>query len=551
MTAGIPSPRLDSDSVSARRVGLAFALATLAVHLLTNSRYGYFRDELYFIACSRHLAWGYVDMAPLSALILRIEMTLFGDSLFALRLFPALAGAATVALTGTIAREMGGRVWAVTLSCTASMSALVYLGVGNFYSLNVFEPLFWMGCVYCLIRIINGASPRWWLWFGLLAGLGVENKHSMAFFGVGLAVAILLTPERRHLARPWIWLGLVIAFVLVLPNLLWQIRHDWATLELLRNVAHSNKNVVLSPAAFIGQQILIMNPATFPLWLGGLVWLLFARDSRSFGPGAGRLHSLSASGRVAAGHDGAGPPSGRSAPYRILGIAYLITLAEFIIMHGKHYYLAPVYPMLFAAGSVAVERLFAVRWRWLKPALAAVMIGIAITFTPTVVPILSPGRLVAYMKAIHFEPPRTETSHNAALPQLFADQFGWEEMVRSVAKAFATLSPEDQKRAAIFCQNYGQAGAIDFFGPRYGLPPALSGHQNYYLWGPRGYSGDVLLVLDDSGDDELEQFKSVDDLGPIESSRWAMPWEQRQHIYLCRNLKAPLAQAWPMLKEWL
>lgn len=517
MTADISSRAVDSSSASARRVGLAFALATLAFHLLTNGRYGYFRDELYFIACSRHLAWGYVDMAPLSALLLRIEMSLFGDSLFALRLFSALAGAATVALTGAIAREMGGRVWAVALSCAASMSAPVYLAIGNFYSLNVFEPLFWMSCVYCLIRIINGASPRWWLWFGLLAGLGIENKHSMAFFAAGLALAILLTPERRHLARPWIWLGLGLAFVLVLPNLLWQIRHDWATLELLRNVAHSNKNVVLSPAAFIGQQILIMNPATAVLWLGGLVWLLASWE--------GRRH-------------------------RVLGIAYLLTLAEFIIMHGKHYYLAPVYPMLFAAGGIATERLFAVRWRWLKPALAAVMIGIAALVAPTVVPLLSPEKLVAYMKMIHFEPPRTETAHNAALPQLFADQFGWEEMVRSVARAYVALSPEEQKRVAIFCQNYGQAGAIDFFGPKYGLPPAVSGHQNYFLWGPRDYTGELVLVIDRPDGEESEQFGSVEDLGPIGTSPWAMPHEQRQHILLCRDLKGSLPALWPHLKEW-
>ncbi len=517
MTHGI-SPQPDPDSTAARRVGLAFALATLAVHLLTNGRYGYFRDELYFIACSRHLAWGYVDMAPLSALILRIEMTLFGDSLFALRLFPAFAGAATVALTGTLAREMGGRTWAVALSCAASSGALVYLGIGNFYSLNVFEPLFWMGCVYCLLRIINGASPRWWLGFGLSAGLGIENKHSLVFFGVGLAFALLFTPERRHLARRWIWLGLLVAFVVALPNLLWQIHHGWPTRELLQNVAQSTKNVVLSPSAFIAQQILIMNPATVVLWLGGLLWLLIAREGRR---------------------------------YRVLGIAYLLTLAEFMIMHGKHYYLAPVYPMLFAAGGIAVERLCAVRWRWLKPALAAVMLAIATLIAPTVIPVLPPEKLVAYMKTIRIEPPRTETAHNATLPQLFADQFGWEEMVRSVARAYATLSPGEQKRTAIFCQNYGQAGAIDFFGPKYGLPPALSGHQNYFLWGPRNYTGELMLVIDRPNGEESEQFRSVEDLGPIETSRWAMPHEQRQHILLCRDLKGDLPALWPQLKEWL
>ena len=493
---------------------LTFSAVTLLIHLLTNSRYGYFRDELYFIACSRHLAFGYVDMSPLCAWVLRLQMLLFGDSLFALRLFPAIAHALIVALSGLIARELGGRAWAVALACTASLSSVVYLAVGNFYSMNVFEPLFWMGCAYLLIRILNGGSPRLWLWFGVIASFGFLNKHSIVFFGISVVVALLLTSERGQLARRWIWLGGLIAAAIALPNIVWQVQHDWPTLELLRNVEQSGKNVVLGPVQFIAQQILIMNPATLPLWLGGLVWLLFGR-------------------------------------YRVLGVAYLVSLAVFILMHGKHYYLAPVYPMLFAAGAVAAERLFAVRFRWVKPALATAIIGLAALLAPTILPILPPQKLLAYMRAIRFEPPRTETAHTAALPQLFADQFGWEETVGSVARAYATLSPEDQKRVGIFCQNYGQAGAIDFFGPGHGLPGALSGHQNYYLWGPGDYTGELLLVIDWPGGDEPEQFRSVEDLGPVDSSPWAMPFEQRAHIYLCRDLKVPLREAWPGVKKWL
>jgi hypothetical protein len=510
-----------SEALAAAKSSLVLwicAAAALLIHLLTNGRYGYFRDELYFIACARHLDWGYVDMAPLSALLLRVELALFGESLPALRLFPALAGAATVALTGAIARQLGGRTWAVALASIGSLSALVFLALGNFYSLNVFEPLFWMGCVYLLVRIINGGSPRLWLGFGLLAGLGLENKHSMTFFGAGLVLALLLSPERRHFVRPGIWLGGLIALGIALPNLIWQIQHGWPTYELLSNIAHSHKNVVLSPPQFLLQQTLILNPATLPLWLGGLIWLLVSRAGRR---------------------------------YRVLGLAYLITLAEFMVMHGKHYYLAPIYPMLFAAGGVAIERLFTRRLLLVRPVYAGVMIVFAALLAPTVIPIFSPERLLTYMKAIHFEPPRTETSHIAALPQLFADQFGWEEMTQSVALAFRALSPNEQKRVGIFCQNYGEAGAIDFFGRKYGLPPALSGHQNYFLWGARGYSGDLMLVIDDPGGEEPEQFRSVQDLGPVRSSPWAMPWERRNHIYLCRDLKVDLRKAWPGLKEWL
>src|SRR5436309_7501049 len=217
---------------------ILFSVVALVVHLLTIGRYGYFRDELYYIACGRHLAFGYVDQPPLSILLLRLSEVLLGNSLFAIRLLPALAGAATVAITGLIARELGGRAWAIALACAGSLCALFNLAVGNFFSMNAFEPLFWMGCVYLLVRIINGGSSTLWLWFGILLGVGLENKHSTAFFGAGIFIALLLTPERRHFAAKWIWLGGLLAFAIALPNILWQAQHHWPTYELLRSIAH-------------------------------------------------------------------------------------------------------------------------------------------------------------------------------------------------------------------------------------------------------------------------------------------------------------------------
>jgi hypothetical protein len=495
-----------------------FSMAALLVHLLTKGRYGYFRDELYYIACGRHLAFGYVDQPPLSILLLRLSRLLLGDSLFAIRLLPALAGAAIVALTGIIAREIGGRAWAIALACAGSLCALFNLAVGNFFSMNAFEPLFWMGSVYLLVRIINGGSPTLWLWFGVLLGLGLENKHSTAFFAVGIFLALLLTRERRHFAKKWIWFGALIAFAITLPNIRWEAQRHWPTYELLNNIAHSNKNVALSPAEFIAQQAVFMNPGTLPIWIGGLLWLFASRDGRR---------------------------------YRVLGITYLVTLAEFIVLHGKSYYLGPAYPMLFAAGGVAVEQVFAARLQWFKPVLLGAILVTGALIAPLAVPILPPDKLVAYMRAIHMQPPRTETSHTAVLPQHFADQFGWEQMVGSVAQVYHHLRPEDEKRAAIFCQNYGEAGAIDFFGPKFELPHAISGHQNYFFWGPRDWTGEVALVLDTNDEDDRELFASVEDLGQVVSSPWAIPIERRMHIFLCRGLKISVRELWPRVKKWL
>jgi hypothetical protein len=495
-----------------------FGGAALLAHALTNIRYGYFRDELYYLACGQHLAPGYVDQPPLSILLLRFSQIVLGDSLPAIRLLPAMAGAGIVVLTGVIAREMGGRAWAITLACVAALSAMFLLAVGNFFSMNAFEPLFWMGCIYLLVRIINGGSPKLWLWFGAVAGLGLENKHSMAFFGLGIFAALLLTSERRHLREKWIWLGGLLALLIALPNLVWEAQHHWPTYELLNNIAHSTKNVALSPLEFLKQQILLNNPATLPLWLGGLIWLFVARGGRR---------------------------------YCAIAIIYLVTLGVFLALHGKSYYLAPAYPMLFAGGAVAMERVCTVRCRWVKRLFFAFLLIVGALIAPLALPILLPEKLIAYMEEIHVQPPRTETSHTAELPQLFADQFGWEQMVVSIAHVYHHLKPEDEKRAGIFCQNYGEAGAVDFFGRKYGLPPALSGHQNYFLWGPGVYSGDVMLVLDTDSDDEREQFQSVEDLGQVLSSPWAMPYEQRTHIYLCRGLKTDLREFWPQVKKWL
>src|SRR2546430_1575498 len=186
---------------------IAFGATALLIHFLTNGRYGYFRDELYYIACGQHLAFGYVDQPPLSILLIRLSRTLFGDSLFAIRFFPALAGAGIVALTGAIAREIGGRGWAVALSCAASLCALFYLAVGNFFSMNAFEPLFWMGCIYFLVRIINGGPPKLWLWFGLLAGLGFGKKHLIAFFCGRVFFWLILNPQRQPFPGKWIFPG--------------------------------------------------------------------------------------------------------------------------------------------------------------------------------------------------------------------------------------------------------------------------------------------------------------------------------------------------------
>jgi hypothetical protein len=486
------------------------ALCKLLIHLYAGRNYGFFRDELYYLACSRHLDWGYVDQPPLIALVAWITRTLLGDSLLALRLIPAVAGAGEVLLAGLIARELGGKKFAQGLAALATLCATAILGVDSFISMNAFEPLFWMGCAWLVIRIVNTGDQRLWMWFGVLAGLGLENKHSMLIFGGGIFLGMLLTPERKALATPWIWIGGAIAFLIFLPNLLWNIHHHFPFLELQMNIRHSGRDVALSPLAFFGQEILTMNPLTFPIWLGGL-WFLFSK--------AGKL-------------------------YRALGWAWIFAAAVIVILSPRVYYLYPAFPLLFAGGAV----LFEAQRTWKRFILPVLMIVSGAIFAPFALPILPVETYIRYAKALHFDQPRIENHKLGPLPQLFADQFGWDEMTAAVAGVYHTVPADLRSKTAIFAQNYGEAGAIDQFGPKYGLPAAISGHQNYFLWGPRDYTGESVIVMHGDQQDLESKFAEVHKISTFDNY-YNMPFE-RFDIFYCRGLKHPLNELWPGVKRW-
>ncbi|HET7295041.1 MAG TPA: glycosyltransferase family 39 protein, partial [Vicinamibacteria bacterium] len=432
---------------------LAIAAAKLLLHLATASRYGYVGDELYFLACGEHLDWGYVDQPPLIGLVGWIVRRTLGASLLAVRAPSALAGAALVVLTGLLARELGGGRFAMALAALSSGLAFTYIVMHYLFSMNAFEPLFWTGCAFLLARMARTGEQRLWLAFGALAGLGLQNKYSMAVFAFGLVAGLLASPERRAFAKPWIWLGGALAGLVFLPNVVWNVRHGWPFFELMRNIRASGRDVVLGPVEYVLHQFLNMNPATAPVWLAGLGWLLLSRRGRAFRP---------------------------------LGWAFVITLVTFVASKGKDYYLAPAFATLFAAGAVGLEGFAADgRRRLLRPVLFALHVPMLL-FLPLTLPILSPERLVAHQAWLGFTPPATERAHaRAALPHHFAWQFGWEEMVAAVARTYGAMPAEEQARVAIIGNNYGESGAVDLLGPRFGLPvKALGTHQSYWLWGP-------------------------------------------------------------------
>jgi 4-amino-4-deoxy-L-arabinose transferase-like glycosyltransferase len=486
------------------------------VHFLCIGRYGFFRDELYYAACGEHLAWGYVDHAPLIAVVARVSRWLLGDRLYALRLFPALASGAKVFLTGWMVRELGGGRTAQALAATGVFVAPIFIVFDNFLSMNAFEPVFWMGCAAIALHILNQGNERLWLLFGVVAGLGLLNKHSMLLLLFGVFAGLLVTSERKLLANKWVWLASLVALGISLPNLIWEMRHGWPLVEVLENSARL-KNAAVTPVEFIFEQTLLVHPLATPTWLAGLYFYLRAKDGRR---------------------------------YRFLGWSYLVVLGTLLVFKGRIYYLAPAYPMLFAAGGVWLEKWTQERNRqWLNPAMLGSLAAGGLAVAPLALPVLPVEAAAKYARFWRVERIKVENHDLGKLPQLFADMFGWENQVATVARVYSSLPAQERSKCAILAGNYGEASAIDYFGRSYGLPKAISGHNSYYLWGPRNYSGEVVISIGLPLEQLRPLFGQIEQVATIKHE-YAMPDENDIPVFICRAPRMSLQQAWPRLKEY-
>ena len=505
-----------SSSISPVLVFLA--LACLLLHLAGSGRYGFFRDELYYIACGDHLAWGYVDQPPLIALVARLSGFLLGTSLSAYRFFPALAGACLVLLTGWMTHELGGARFAQVLAGTTILLMPAQLAFGSFLSMNAFEPVFWMTSTLILIRILKGGDERLWLLFGALAGIGLLNKHTTLLFGFGVVMGLLLAGQAAHLRSKWPWVGGLLALGIFLPNLIWEAQHNWPQIEVVLN-AQRFKNTPVGLWQFLGEQILFLNPIALPVAVAGLGWLLFAEKGKRF---------------------------------RCLGWTFLLVMATVMVLNGKTYYPLPVYPLVIAAGGVGLGTvLVAPRHRWLKAAYLTVLVVSGTTMLPFSVPVLPIETFLRYQSLIPLaRTVKTERDSDGNLHQLFADMFGWENIAATIAEVYHGLSPADRAQCAILAGNYGEAGAIDFFGARLGLPKAISGHNSYYLWGTRGYTGEVVILLGEHAESRKMMFDSVHQAATI-SNPYAASAEKVLPVYVCRSPKAPLTVIWPAWKFYI
>ena len=493
----------------------ALAALKLALHLATNSNYGYFIDELYYLACAEHLDFGYVDHPPMVAWLAFLSRNLLGDSLPALRLLPALAGTAVLLLAARIARELGGGAWAQTLAALGTLFAPVLLFTSTVYSMNIFDVLLCSLALLLILRLGRAEGPALGLWtqLGVVLGAGLLNKISVLFLGFGFAVALLATPQRRRLLEAGPWLCGGIALVLFAPHLLWQQLHGWPTLEFLHNAA-TFKNRPMGPGEFLASQALEAAPLGLLLVLIGLFHLL------------------------------------RQPALRLVGLIYPVVFLVMLLGSGKSYYLAIFYPFLFAAGAAEVELRLGARPRLLAVAVA-LEAALGLVLLPMALPILPIESFVAYQKALLGGPiASAERKEVGPLPQHYADMFGHRELVEKVAEVYRALPPEQQQGTVIYAGSYAQAGAINLFGPELGLPKAVSGHNSFYLWGPGEGSWTTVIVLGDEPEELAPLFEKVELAGRF-SHPYAMPWRNNYPIVVCRGAKKDVAALWPQTKEYI
>jgi 4-amino-4-deoxy-L-arabinose transferase-like glycosyltransferase len=513
------SRQREAELETSRRTSLLIVVlgaVTTLLHLLTaKDSYGLFRDELYYLANGAHLGFGYVDHPPMIALAAWFSRTVFGESMLAVRTLPALSGGASVIVAAWLTRELGGNRFAQFWTGLCTALAPLYVGHFGYLSMNAFDVLIWCLAAAVLARLIRTGEERLWLAFGVVAGIGLQNKLSIVFLALGVVAGLLLAGQWRRMTTRDFWLGGAIAFAIFLPNLIWQVAHGFPTLEFMRN-ATLYKNLPLAPGDFLLEQLTMMNPIAALAGLAGLAFY-FTRGGRT---------------------------------YRALGLALLVIVMVMITQRAKAYYLGPAYPLLWAPGAVMVERLASrPRWGWLRGTATVLLVATGLMLAPLAKPMLPVETHVSYMEALGVAPSTDERKQVGRLPQFFADRLGWRELAQTVAEVFEKLNPEERDVACVYGQNYGQAGAIDFYGPDLGLPPAISGHNSYWLWGPGDCSGEVLIIISGDREDHERSFARVE-----EAARYTcddcMPYEAHKTIWICRGLNPPLRDGWARTKHY-
>ena len=501
---------------------LMLAAIKIAVHFATNSNYGFHRDELFYLALGEHPAWGYDEVPPSIAWLGQQIRDVAGESLFAIRLLPALIGAAVVVLTGLIAREIGqGGRFAEVFSASCVLVGPVFLRTHTFFDPIVFDQFYWCLGTLLLIKAVKNPD-RWYLWLliGGVAGLGLLNKYTMLLWGLGVFIGLLMTSNRNFLyLTPWPWLAALVAFLIVLPNFMWQHENAWPAIEHFTRQNTINLHR-LSRLDFILGQIAILHPITLPVWVSGIWYLLSKKAAR---------------------------------PYRILLWLVATILFSLLLINSKPYYLTPVYPILFAAGAIHLERFIRAKvHHWLKPLIVMLVVQAGILLSPYGLPVLPAENMAQFMSlAAEYgrltQPLENEFGKPEKLPPDFANMFGWPEQVAAVQTVYDSLNNEDKAGCVVLAGNYGEAAALDFFGSD-SLPPVISYHGSYYRWGPGEEPGTTVIAIGVPLDMLRQYFRRIRRRAVIEHPH-AISYETDLPVYVCQRPAETLQELWPQWED--
>jgi hypothetical protein len=479
----------------------SIALLNLAVYLVTQAffAYGIFRDELYYLACANRPDIGYVDHPPLSIWILALWKSLFGDSTFGIRIVPAIITSVIVFIIGLFTVRLGGNKVAVIISTVAVMLSPIFLGMNTIYSMNTFDFLFWIASAYIFLRIVQTGNSKLWLLLGVVIGLGLLNKTSMLWLCAGIFVGIVFTPLRKELKTKYPYIAAVSALIIFSPYIIWNITHDFAHLEFMRNAA-SRKYDGLTPASFILDQILILNPLSILIWLPGIFFYFINKEGKQF---------------------------------RAVGFVWLTTfIILFINGHSKGEYIAAAYQILFTGGAVLIEKL-SYNKSWLKYAVVIPIVVSGMLIAPFARPLLQVEKFLEYQNAIGLKPPSNE-GHETELPQFYADMFGWEELAKIVSKAYLSLPEEEREKTIVYCSNYGKAGALEYYSRKYPLPKVICPHNSYWYWWPDDKKYATVIIIGGENEEHLEALEEVYETD-FHQTKYAMPYENNLTIFIGRG----------------
>ncbi len=508
---------IKSKLLSSNFILFYFALFKFLLLIFFAGNYGLFRDEFYYLECSKHLAFGYVDQQPLNAILLWISTSLFGESIIGIRIFSYLAGSITVIIGGLIAREFGGGKFSQILTAIVIIFSGVVLGGSSYYSMNSFDVLLSTITFLYVIRLLKTKNQKIWITIGVLIGIGLQNKLTFIFLGFGLIVGLLLTKERIYFKSKHFWFGMAISFLILLPNIIWQIFNGFPTVEFMRNAA-LYKNLSMSLPQFLLSSSLELNPG-FVIFIITAFYFFF----------------INKIGKI----------------YKLIGFIFIIVLLVFAFNNGKAYYMGVFFPVMLASGALGADILIEKYLRnWVRTILLISLIPSMILVTPYAIPILNVESFLKFSDFTGIKPGASERNTLGVLPQFFADRFGWKDMVKEVNKVYSTLSDEEKRQVVIFGQNYGEAGAINYFGTKYNLPEAISNHNNYWIWGyPENRSGEIFIIVGSTLEDNKKYFKNVK-IMESHYNKFGMPYENVD-IFLARKPKGSIKKHWPKMKNFI